>query len=166
MIAIAIACRPKLLIADEPSSALDVNVQAEILDLLVRLGEEHGMSLLLISHNLGVVRAICDDVAVLYGGQLMEHGPSRVVVNRPRHRYTEALIAANPDQLDSGSVEQTLAHPLWPIPGETPSTGQFPSGCHFRDRCTHALDTCAAEPPISETEEKQAFTCWNPVPGT
>ncbi|NED96577.1 ABC transporter ATP-binding protein [Phytoactinopolyspora alkaliphila] len=164
MIAIAIACRPRLLIADEPSSALDVNVQAEILDLLVRLSDEQGMSLLLISHNLGVVRSMCDDVAVLYGGQLMERGPSRVVVDQPRHRYTQALIKANPDQLADSPVERTLTHPLWPIPGETPSVGQFPSGCHFRDRCTHALDPCADELPITRTVETRTFSCWNPAP--
>ncbi|WP_129663709.1 ABC transporter ATP-binding protein [Phytoactinopolyspora endophytica] len=163
MIAIGIACNPKLLIADEPSSSLDVNVQAEILDLLVRLGEEHNMATLFISHNLGVVRMICERVAVLYGGKVVEQGPSDAVLDHPRHRYTEALIAANPDQIASDAVQGALGQPLWPIPGETPSPGQFPSGCRFRNRCAHALASCAEDPPIKRTPADGSFICWNPA---
>ncbi|NEE01986.1 ABC transporter ATP-binding protein [Phytoactinopolyspora halotolerans] len=163
MIAIGIANSPKLLIADEPSSSLDVNVQAEILDLLVRLGEEQQMGILFISHNLGVVRTICDRVAVLYGGTIVEQGPVDTVLGHPRHWYTEALIAANPEQLASDGVEGSLNQPLWPIPGETPSPGHFPSGCRFSNRCPHATDACAAAPPITRSADDTSFTCWNPA---
>lgn len=164
LIASAIACRPRLLIADEPTTALDVTVQKEVLDLVVRLSEEQDMALLFVSHNLGVVRAVSDRIAVMYGGKLVEVGPGQSVIDSPRHRYTEALVAANPGALASGGLESVLGRPMTTISGSVPAPGSFPSGCPFRDRCPHAIGACTDDPHVTQLEDERLFTCWNPVP--
>ncbi|NED94755.1 ABC transporter ATP-binding protein [Phytoactinopolyspora alkaliphila] len=163
VIAMAIAARPKLLIADEPTTALDVTVQKGILDLLAQLSEEYEMAMLFVSHSLGVVRKITHDVAVLYGGRVVETGPSSEIIDQPRHRYTEALIGANPGQADPDAIEAALGTPLTTIPGSVPALDAFPSGCRFRDRCAHSLDTCAENPPVTRMSGGHRFTCWNPT---
>ena len=163
LIATAIACEPKLLIADEPTTALDVTVQKEILELLVRLSDERDVTLIFVSHDLGVVRAVSDHVAVLYGGHLVETGPADVVIDHSHHRYTEALIAANPGQTAPDEVEARLGERLEIIRGSVPPLGGFPSGCRFRGRCDFEIDRCAEPPQITRAEGEHRFKCWNPA---
>ena len=164
LIAMAIACDPKLLIADEPTTALDVTVQKEILELLARLSTERGMAVLFVSHDLGVIQAISDHVAVLYGGSLVETGPTDQIVGSPRHRYTEALIRVNPGHPED--IAASLGKPLVTIKGSVPSLGAFLPGCRFRGRCPHEVDRCEAQPPVTEATEEHTFRCWNPVDST
>lgn len=133
-IAIAIACRPSLLIADEPTTALDVTIQAEILDLLREMRQALGLSLLLITHDLGVVAGHADQVAVMYAGRIVEHGPVREVLRRPQHPYTRGLIAALPGA--------TRGAALKPIGGSVPMLGAFPKGCAFHPRCPQRFAPC------------------------
>jgi oligopeptide/dipeptide ABC transporter ATP-binding protein len=144
MIAIAIACRPKLLIADEPTTALDVTVQAGILDLLHDLQQEHGMAIILITHDMGVVAEMADDVLVMYAGQVVEHAQAEELFDNPEHPYTEALLAALP-QIDAGTRRQKLAA----IPGRPPSLVDPSATCRFAARCPHAGngDHCAETMP-------------------
>jgi peptide/nickel transport system permease protein len=135
MIAIALSCEPRLLIADEPTTALDVTVQAQILDLLKRLQPEFDMSILLITHDLGVVADICDRVAVMYAGQVVEQRPVHELFASPLHPYTAGLLAAMPQV---GVPASRLAE----IPGRVPLPTAFASGCRFRERCSHAADAC------------------------
>ena len=136
MIAMAIACDPKVLIADEPTTALDVTIQAEILDLLASLQRDLGMGILLVTHDLGVVADFADDVAVMYAGHLVESGSVRDVFHHPQHPYSEGLLESMPQGADAGSQ-------LSVIPGRVPLAGHFPPGCRFRDRCPHAVRDCA-----------------------
>ena len=161
LISMAIACDPKLLIADEPTTALDVTVQKEILELLERLSAERGMAVLFVSHDLGVIEAISDHVAVLYGGSLVETGPAEDIVTSPRHRYTEALISVNPGHPED--IDASLGKPLVTIKGSVPPMGAFLPGCRFRGRCPHEIEQCAVEPPITEMTGDHSFKCWNPV---
>jgi peptide/nickel transport system permease protein len=138
MIAIALANRPRLLIADEPTSALDVTVQAQILELLADLQRESGMGIVFITHNLGVVAEIADSVAVMYAGQVVEYGAVATVFENPLHPYTRALLASVPE----GEHQPTA------IPGVVPPPQAFPRGCRFAPRCPHAVTACAATPPI------------------
>ncbi|MEY2400960.1 MAG: peptide/nickel transport system ATP-binding protein [Ilumatobacteraceae bacterium] len=163
LIAIAIACDPKLLNADEPTTALDVTVQAEILRLLVHLSEERSMGLLFVSHDLGVVRFVCDHVAEVYGGSLVEVGPTDDVVERSQHRYTSALLAANPGIPASDEIEQYVGRRLTVIRGSVPALGHFPAGCRFRNRCDAATDSCVEGPPVTTLEGEHSYRCWNPV---
>jgi oligopeptide/dipeptide ABC transporter ATP-binding protein len=140
MIAIALACRPKLLIADEPTTALDATVQAGILDLLRGLQRELGMAVLLITHDLGVVSDICERVVVLYAGRIAETGAASTIFGRPAHPYTRALLAAIP-RLE-GPIGDLPA-----IPGVVPAPVDFPAGCRFAPRCAHALPACEVAPP-------------------
>lgn len=161
LIAAAIACEPVLLIADEPTTALDVTVQQGILDLLVELSREHGMGLLFVSHDLGVVRAVTSSISVMYGGRIAETGPAESVIQQPRHRYTEALIAANPGRGErTGPARQGRRFRV--IEGTVPSLGSFPSGCPFRGRCAHEVPDCAKVPPRTGLGE-HVFRCWNPA---
>jgi peptide/nickel transport system ATP-binding protein len=166
LIAGAIVCRPRVLIADEPTTALDVTVQAEILQLLGELSADGGMSVLLVSHDLGVVRSLCHDVAVMYGGRIVERGPVAEVIGRPRHRYTKALIEANPRfdpaGFDPRGPERTAGR-LRNIPGTVPAIGRFPAGCPFRGRCDAELPDCATFPGPVERERRHLFHCWNPI---
>lgn len=146
MIAMALASEPKLLIADEPTTALDVTIQAQILDLLKDLKQRLGMSILLITHNLGIVGDIADKVAVMYAGQIVELAPARELLKRPLHPYTRALMNSVP-QLKGGPQR------LQAIPGSVPPPGQFPVGCRFFPRCPTAKPECEkAAPSLVEVE--------------
>lgn len=164
LIAIAIASGPRLLIADEPTTALDTTVQRELLELIVRLSEERSMAVLFVSHDLGVVRAVSDHIAVMYGGRLVETGPARELITRPRHRYTEALLAANPGHLGVEGSSPRRGTPLTTIPGTVPALGAFPSGCRFRGRCRYEVEACTQAPALVGRDEHLA-ACWNPPEG-
>jgi oligopeptide/dipeptide ABC transporter ATP-binding protein len=144
MIAIALANEPKLLIADEPTTALDVTIQAQILDLLRSLQRELGMAVLFVTHDLGVIADLCDRVAVMYAGQIVEEAPVHDLFEHPQHPYTAGLLGAMPQV---GRLEERLAV----IRGQVPLPHQFPAGCRFADRCEHAIDACRAA-PVALTE--------------
>jgi oligopeptide/dipeptide ABC transporter ATP-binding protein len=154
MIAIALACDPKLLIADEPTTALDVTIQAQILELMSELRERLGMSILLITHDLGVVAEMCDDVAVMYGGRVVERGPAEDVFTSPQHPYTEALLQSIP------LLGMTQAEPLRVIRGTVPSPLDWPPGCRFQPRCDYAFDRCVEEHPPLLRVARQQSACW------
>jgi oligopeptide/dipeptide ABC transporter ATP-binding protein len=157
MIAMALAPQPKLLVADEPTTALDVTIQAQIIELLVRLRQQLGMAILLITHNLGIVGDIADEVAVMYAGQIVETAPARALLLRPLHPYTRALINSVP-RLDS------TAGRLATIAGAVPRLGAFPSGCRFHPRCPIARPECSQSPPaLVEVEPGRRVRCpfWN-----
>ena len=156
MIAMAMACSPDLLIADEPTTALDVTVQAQVLALLGRLVDEEGATLLLITHDLPVVAQLCDRVLVMYGGRLVEVGDTSDVFDRPRHPYTLGLMDAIPP-LDEDLPDRHLRA----IPGSVPELGEFPSGCPFRTRCPRADAVCETMPPLAG--DGHAVACWHPV---
>ena len=139
MIAMAIACRPALLIADEPTSALDVTVQAQILRLLRSLQQSLGMAMLFVSHDMGTVAQVCDEVAVMYAGQIVEHSDALALFSRPRHPYTEGLLRSVPDVRVRGAE-------LYSIPGAMPLPASHPGGCRFAPRCPYAIDACRAAP--------------------
>jgi oligopeptide/dipeptide ABC transporter ATP-binding protein len=143
MIASALAAGPRLLIADEPTTALDVTLQAQLLELLARLLQARGMGLLLISHDLGLVAERCDEVVVLYAGRTVERGPTRAVFERPAHPYTAGLIASTPRL---GQARSRLQE----IPGAVPDLAAVPSGCRFHPRCPRAEPRCAEVEPAWE----------------
>jgi oligopeptide/dipeptide ABC transporter ATP-binding protein len=155
MIAMALACAPKLLVADEPTTALDVTVQAQILDLIDDLRRETGMAVLLITHDLGVVSQYCDRVAVMYGGRIVEQAPADALFAAPRHRYTSALLRTIPALNPPGTD-------LPAIPGTVPQPGHRPAGCCFAPRCDAALARCGAEMPALEGSAHRV-RCWNPA---
>jgi peptide/nickel transport system ATP-binding protein len=143
MIAMALSCRPALLIADEPTTALDVTIQAQILDLLRQLQAEFGMSILIITHDLGIVAEMADDVAVMYASKVVEYAPVKELFAQPLHPYTQGLFRSRPEP---GKSKREL---LTTIPGMVPSPLHFPSGCKFHPRCPHARPPrCQAEEPI------------------
>jgi len=155
MIAIALACEPALLIADEPTTALDVTIQAQILDLLRRLRAERKMSVILITHDLGVVAGMCERVKVMYAGRIVEEGPTRAIFRKPRHPYTRALLASLP-RLDEGEGAR-----LRTIPGLPPNLSRVPKGCAFHPRCAYAEERCRADEPRLETVgEGHRKSCW------
>jgi oligopeptide/dipeptide ABC transporter ATP-binding protein len=141
MIAIALASRPDLLIADEPSTALDVTVQAQILDLLERLRRELNLSVLLITHDLGVVAQTCDRVVVMYAGRVVEEASVAELFRDPAHPYTEGLMRALPE------MGAKKGGPLVAIPGRVPEPGCFPSGCAFHPRCSKVMEVCEQQDP-------------------
>ena len=143
MIAIALACDPALLIADEPTTALDVTIQAQIILLLKRLQRERGMALVFVTHDLKLVEEIADQVAVMYASQIVEQGPAAAVLTAPRHPYTRALLACTPHGAGHGAR-------LVPIPGALPSPLSPPAGCRFHPRCGLAIAACKAEVPVLE----------------
>ena len=155
MIAIALACDPQLLIADEPTTALDVTVQAQILDLLDELRRETGMAVLLITHDLGVVSQYCDRVAVMYGGRVVEEAAAADVFGHPLHRYTEALLrtipAANPPGVELPAIR-----------GSVPPPGQRPPGCHYHPRCHAPVEECPRIVPAL-VGDGHRHRCWNPA---
>lgn len=136
MIAMALACKPDLLIADEPTTALDVTIQAQILDLMKSLQEEYGMSILFITHDLGVIAELCDDVVVMYAGRVVEKASIKALFKNPRHPYTQGLMASIP------KLNQARKSLLNTIEGQVPSLHELPSGCRFFNRCKHAKDDC------------------------
>ncbi|MFC6420276.1 ABC transporter ATP-binding protein [Ornithinimicrobium tianjinense] len=144
VLAIALANDPALLICDEPTTALDVTVQATVLDLVVRGVEERDAAMLFITHDLGVVATVCERVLVMYGGRIVEAGPVQDVFGDPRHRYTQGLVAAS-DLTGAEGRRERAALPT--IPGSVPPAGRFPDGCVFRTRCTHADEVCRTQPP-------------------
>jgi len=162
MIAAAIAADPELLIADEPTTALDVTVQDEILRLLISLSEQRNMSVLFVSHDLGVIRFVCDRVAVIYGGHVVETGSVEDVIGRPYHRYTTALLAANPGMPKDDDFTSFIGQRLHTIPGSVPAIGRFPSGCRFRNRCEHASASCAEVPTPVTVGDGHRYSCWHP----
>jgi len=155
MIAMALICHPQILIADEPTTALDVTIQAQILELLSRLQQQLGMAVLLITHDLGVVAGSADRVVVMYAGQVVESAPTRTLFARPGHPYTEGLMASIP-RLDRPRER------LHSIPGSVPAATAWPAGCRFHPRCPYAWDKCRTEePPLLETgADGQAARCW------
>jgi peptide/nickel transport system ATP-binding protein len=154
VLALALANDPSLLICDEPTTALDVTVQALVLDLIVRGIMDRSSALLFITHDLAVVATVCERVLVMYGGRVVESGPVGEVFTRPRHRYTEGLLAAS--DLDTNSRRLTT------IPGNVPPAGRFPSGCVFRTRCAHATARCEGTPEWSGSEAR-GFACHHPA---
>jgi peptide/nickel transport system ATP-binding protein len=153
MIAMALASEPKLLVADEPTTALDVTIQAQILDLLRDLKQRLGMAILLITHNLGIVGDIADRVAVMYAGQIVELAPARELLQRPLHPYTKALMASVPKL--RGEAQRLTA-----IPGNVPRIGNFPSGCRFAPRCPIAKTECSqTAPELIEVEPQRWVRC-------
>jgi oligopeptide/dipeptide ABC transporter ATP-binding protein len=157
MIAMALAPHPKLLVADEPTTALDVTIQAQIIELLGQLRRQLGMAILLITHNLGIVGDIADEVAVMYAGQVVEIAPVRELLQHPLHPYTKALMNSVPT-LDSE------AHRLTAIPGTVPRLGAFPGGCRFHPRCPRVQAECSEKSPaLVEVEPRRWVRCpfWN-----
>jgi peptide/nickel transport system ATP-binding protein len=140
MIAMALSCEPSLLIADEPTTALDVTIQAQILDLLRDMKERLGMSMLFVTHDLGVVADTCDRVVVMYGGKVMEQSGVVDLFHRPAHPYTEGLLRSMP--FGAGATARTASSRLYSIAGHPPIAGQFPDGCRFHPRCPYAADAC------------------------
>ena len=163
MIAMALACRPALLIADEPTTALDVTIQAQILDLLRQLQDELGMSLLLITHDLGVIAELADDVAVMYAGRIVEYAPVKALFEDPQHPYTQGLLTSMP------SLATDRSQQLPAIAGSVPHPSRLPAGCAFTPRCPHALSPCMTErPPEVATGPGHRVRCWlhSPAPPT
>ncbi|RLE87979.1 MAG: methionine ABC transporter ATP-binding protein [Thermoprotei archaeon] len=154
MLAIALSCHPDLLIADEPTTNLDVTIQAQVLHLIKQLKEELGMTVMLITHDMGIVAMMADRVAVMYAGKIVEVAPVLDIYEKPLHPYTQALIKAIP--LPHVDVEE-----LQPIPGEVPSLLEPPPGCRFHPRCPYAMDVCRREePPMIDLGEGHQVACW------
>jgi oligopeptide/dipeptide ABC transporter ATP-binding protein len=163
VIAMALACKPSLVIADEPTTALDVTIQAQILELMKKLQFEMGMSIILITHDLGVIAETCDDVVVMYAGRVAESGPVREIFQNPKHPYTKGLLHSIP----------RLDHPhktrLSIIEGMVPGLLDLPAGCRFQNRCPHRVDRCAeAPPPLDESSAGHEVACfrWKEIPPT
>ena len=154
MIALALACSPALLIADEPTTALDVTVQAEIFDLLRELQRETGTALLLITHDLGIVAEMADEVAVMYAGRIVERSPAATLFVTPQHPYTIGLLGASPEW-------ESRSHRLTPIDGRVPLPSDRLDGCRFAPRCPFRIERCAREiPPLVAVGDAQAVACW------
>jgi oligopeptide/dipeptide ABC transporter ATP-binding protein len=154
MIAIALACRPPLVIADEPTTALDVTVQAQTLDLLRRFTDEFGLALLLITHDLGVIAAMADSVAVMYAGRIVERGPVRSILRHAQHPYTRGLLASIP------GAGEDAGRRLKAIDGVVPDLANLPPGCTFAPRCTYRMDVCTTTAPVlTEVEQGHTSRC-------
>ncbi|MAU19728.1 MAG: peptide ABC transporter ATP-binding protein [Martelella sp.] len=154
LIAMALTCDPSLLIADEPTTALDVTIQAQILDLIVKLRDQFGMAVMFITHDLGVVAEICDEVAVMYGGQIVEAGPVGQVLAAPGHPYTRALMACIP------RLGMDRSEKLNSIPGIVPSPKAWPQGCRFANRCASVRERCRKQQPPKYQRGEGFFACW------
>ena len=154
MIAMALVCKPKILIADEPTTALDVTIQAQILDLMENLKQKTGTSILFITHDLGVVAEVCDDVVVMYSGRVVEKGDVRSIFASPSHPYTRGLLASIPKLGE-------CAEELESIPGNVPNPKYMPQGCKFAPRCSCAFDKCREEEPgFYDVGEGHMSRCW------
>jgi len=155
MIAMALSCNPRLIIADEPTTALDVTIQAQILDLMKSLTSEFGVALIVITHNLGVVARYADRVNIMYAGKVIERGDAREIYSNPRHPYTVGLLRSVP------RLDLPRRAKLDPIEGQPPDLINLPPGCSFRDRCRWAIDKCATDSPeLMETGEGHLSACW------
>jgi len=152
MIAMALACKPKLLIADEPTTALDVTVQSQILDLIKNLQKEYGMALILVTHDLGIVSDLIQDLAVMYAGQIVERGPSNIILKAPKHPYTLGLIRSIP-RIDSHQSRLNI------IPGRVPLPIEYPQGCRFHTRCDLQEESCERLAYRLEGDEQQKTNC-------
>jgi peptide/nickel transport system ATP-binding protein/oligopeptide transport system ATP-binding protein len=156
MIAMALACSPKLMIADEPTTALDVTIQAQILELISGLQKEKGMSVILITHNLGVIAETAQKVAIMYAGRIVEYTGVRPIFATPKHPYTQGLLQSIP-RLDQDHGRKTR---LEAIPGLVPSLLDLPKGCKFSNRCKFVFDRCIEEPPLIEAAPGHLVRCW------
>lgn len=156
MIAMGLALEPELLIADEPTTALDVTVQAQVIKLLKEIRDEHGTAILFITHDLGLVSDFCDRVYVMYAGRIVEEGPVGDIFEHPRHPYTAALLRATPSAI--AKVDQLDA-----IPGQVPISGELPPGCVFAPRCAFAQPSCDNPPPLTEIAPGRRLRCWYPL---
>ncbi|MDR3084821.1 MAG: ABC transporter ATP-binding protein [Christensenellaceae bacterium] len=155
IIATALACKPKLIIADEPTTALDVTVQAQILELIKTLTDESGAAVVMITHDLGVVATLCDRIAILYAGRVMEEGLTEEIFYSPKHPYTKGLLGS------INNSEKDESEPLQPIPGTPPDLLKLPAGCAFMPRCQEAMRICGAqEPPKSAFSGTHRCYCW------
>jgi oligopeptide/dipeptide ABC transporter ATP-binding protein len=155
MIAMALSCNPKLIIADEPTTALDVTIQAQILEVMKNLSLQYGVSLIIITHNLGVVARYADRVNIMYAGRIIERGSAREIYRNPKHPYTLGLLNSVP-RLDLPRREK-----LDPIEGQPPDLANMPQGCSFRQRCRYAIDRCAEEmPPLSQIDDGHLSACF------
>ena len=155
MIAMALSCQPKLLIADEPTTAIDVTIQAQLLELMRQVTRDSGTALLLITHNLGVIARYADRVNVMYAGRIVEKGIAKDIYEQPRHPYTVGLLKSVP-RLDV-AVKQRLV----PIEGVPPDLGNLPKGCAFAERCTHLIDRCKEEmPSLVPLSDRHEVACW------
>jgi peptide/nickel transport system ATP-binding protein/oligopeptide transport system ATP-binding protein len=156
MIAMALACSPKLMIADEPTTALDVTIQAQILELINRLQRDKGMSVILITHNLGVIAETAQMVAVMYAGRVVEYTDVRTLFATPQHPYTQGLLKSIP-RLDEDHAKKAK---LEAIPGLVPSLLDLPPGCKFSNRCKYVFEKCGQEPPLEEVSTGHFVRCW------
>ena len=154
MIALALSCNPKLFIAGEPTTALDVTIQAQILNLIKKLNRQFGMTTMLITHDLGVVATVCDKVAVMYGGLIMEYGTVDEIFYHPRHPYTMGLLGSIP-HVDGGEKRRLI-----PIDGTPPDLINPPKGCPFSTRCKYCMNVCTQEQPPYFAEDKHRTMCW------
>ncbi|MCC6944691.1 MAG: ABC transporter ATP-binding protein [Thermomicrobiales bacterium] len=158
MMALALVMNPELLIADEPTTALDVTIQAQILDLIAELRRDMGLSVLLITHNLGVVHEVADRVAVMYAGEIVEIGPVQQIFSNPQHPYTQGLLRSMPYLTERQDR-------LYVIPGRVPELRAMPTGCRFAARCRNRIDICTQQHPLlEENEPRHALRCFNPMP--
>ncbi|MDB6182619.1 ABC transporter ATP-binding protein [Paracoccus fistulariae] len=158
MIAIALAAEPELLLADEPTTALDVTIQAQILDLILRLSDELNMGVILVTHDLGVVAQTCESVAVMYAGRIVEQGPVRQVLHAPGHPYTTGLMRSVPQDVPART-------PLYSVPGTPPSLLALPPGCAYALRCASCIDHClTARPTLDDIAPGRRAACFNPEP--
>jgi oligopeptide transport system ATP-binding protein len=145
MIAMALLCQPQLLIADEPTTALDVTVQAQILDLINELRQQYNMALTLVTHDMGVIAGLCDRVMVMYGGRVVEAAPVQALFKNPQHPYTAGLLRSMP------RLDEVMHERLTTIPGQPPNMQRLPAGCAFRNRCDRRIEICATELPLLQT---------------
>jgi peptide/nickel transport system ATP-binding protein len=160
VLAIALACDPEVLLADEPTTALDVTVQAQMIALMSRLVTENNAALLLISHDIALVSSVCDRIFVMYGGRIVESGPTEQILNAPRHPYTVGLLRISSTlSVDRRRVERDL--PL--IRGTVPPSGGFGPGCPFASRCDFATGACDEMPPMVDHATRHHYACWHPV---
>jgi peptide/nickel transport system ATP-binding protein len=154
MIAMAMLCNPKLLIADEPTTALDVTIQAQILELMKKLNKETDTSIIMITHDLGVVAEMCQRIIVMYSGKIVEEADVRTIFKEPKHPYTVGLIQSVPDM-------RQKKERLYSIPGNVPKPGSIEFGCHFAPRCPHAHDRCFTDTPeLTTLKNGQKVRCW------
>ncbi len=160
IIAMALACKPSIVIADEPTTALDVTIQAQILELMQELQKEMGMAIMLITHDLGVIAEMCDDVVVMYAGRIAEAGPVKEIFASPSHPYTRGLLASIP------RLENERKTQLNTIEGMVPSLADMPEGCRFQNRCPFRTDECSQHPPVEQVDPGHTVAChrWRELP--